>query len=141
MIITFSAAGDPRGQGRPRTRVVKREFATIYKDPVDRAYEDSIRELAKEAMGDLAPFEGPVSLSLRFRLAVPKSYSKRVRAAMLAGEQAYLGAFDVSNMVKSTEDAMNKVVWLDDKQVVRLFATKVAHVSPGLDVRVETFDG
>jgi len=137
-VITFSAAGDPRGQGRPRA-TVRKGFASVYKDGKSRAYENSIAAIARAVMGARPPLTGALSVSMRFRIMPPASMSKRLRTRVLAGEVAYFGAFDTSNMVKAVEDAMNRVVFVDDKQIVRLFATKVAHERPGVDVRVESF--
>jgi Holliday junction resolvase RusA-like endonuclease len=137
-VITFSASGEPRGKGRPRVFVQKgRAIATT--DPKTRAYEQSVRRIAVEVMEGRQPFEGPLSLSLRFRLSPPVSMSKRQRDAVLAGEQPYFGRIDVDNCAKAIADALNGVCWRDDKQIVRLFATKVAHERPGVDVRVEAF--
>lgn len=135
-VITFSMSGNPRGQGRPRA-TARHGFATVYKDSKSRAYERSIAKIARSVMGAREPLRGPLSVSMRFRLSPPKSMPKWLRTRVLAGEEAYLGAFDTSNMVKAIEDAMNKVVFDDDKQIVRLFATKVASERPGVDVRVE----
>lgn len=109
----------------------------MYTDPKTRAYEASVRDLARQAMGDAAPFEGPLSVSLRFRLEPPKSMTKRERAAVLAGEQAYFGRFDADNLAKSVLDGMNGACFVDDLQIVRLFVTKAAAETPGVDVRVE----
>lgn len=134
--LVFSMAGTPRGQGRPRA-TARGGFATVYKDGKSRAYEKSVGEIAKAAMGEAPPFEGPLSVSLRFRLQPPKSMTKKMRAAVLAGEQAYVGAYDIDNLVKAILDGCNKIAFADDKQVMRLFATKVAHERPGVDVRIE----
>ena len=136
-VIRFAVGCDPRGQGRPE--LARKPFPHMHKAAADTYFEDNLREIAVEVMAGRAPLTGPISLSLRFRLRVPKSASKKLRAAYLSGEQAYLGAYDTSNMVKSVEDAMNKVVFVDDKQITRLWATKVAHERPGIDVRVESF--
>ena len=84
-----------------------------------------------------APFDGPLSVSLRFRLAPPKSMSKRDRARVLAGDEAYVGRYDVDNMAKSILDAMNNIIYTDDVNIMRLWAEKVASDRPGVDVRVE----
>lgn len=140
--LQFSMVGDPRGKGRPRAtvRMVGRKpIATIYTDPKTRRYESSVRSVAQKAMAGLAPLEGPLSVSLRFRLAVPKSTPKYLRSAYLTGEDAYLGAFDVDNLAKSILDGCNGACWGDDRQIVRLFVTKVAAEKPGVDIRVEAF--
>lgn len=137
-VLTFSLSGLPRGQGRPRT-TARRGFASVYKDPKSRRYEASVTAVARAVMGDQSPMQGPLSLSLRFRLPIPASASKKLRAAMAAGEIAPTTKPDLSNLQKAIEDGMNKVVFLDDSQIVRAFTTKVYALIPGVDVRVEAF--
>lgn len=137
-VLSFSLNGAPRGQGRPRA-AVRGSHASVYKATPDRKYEDSIRKAAAKIMDGRDPLEGPVSLSLRFRLPIPKSYNKRVRASMLAGETPPTTKPDLSNMVKAIEDALNGVAFVDDSQVVRSFQTKIYAEQPGVDVRIEAF--
>jgi Holliday junction resolvase RusA-like endonuclease len=67
--------------------------------------------------------------------------SKRQRARILAGEEVYLGRIDVDNASKACLDAMNGVCFGDDKQIVRLLATKIPSDEPGVDVRIEALSG
>lgn len=134
--LTFSATGEPRGKGRPRA-TARGGFARMYTDEKTRKYESSIRKIAAAAMEGIKPFNGPLSVSVRLRLQPPASMSKRQRAAVLAGEQPYLGRIDCDNGAKAILDACNGVIWIDDKQIVRLWVTKVAAEKPGIDVRVE----
>lgn len=133
--VSFSCNGAPRGKGRPRLST-RGGFARAYTDPLTVAYEKSIAEIAKAAMGGGDPYTGALSVSLRFRLPVPASMSKRQRARILAGEEAYYGRIDLDNMIKAVWDSLNGIVFGDDSQVVRLFATKEAHATPGVDVKV-----
>jgi len=133
--LTFSMQGLPRGQGRPRA-TARGGFATVYKDPKSRAYEKSVGAVAALAMGSRTPFAGPLSVSLRFRMPIPKSETKRVREAMAAGEIAPTTKPDLSNLVKAIEDGMNAVVYVDDVQIVRSFTTKIYSEKPGVDVQV-----
>jgi Holliday junction resolvase RusA-like endonuclease len=135
-VVAFSLTGEPRGKGRPRTRI-RGSFAQVYTDPVTRAYEQSIRSHAERVMCGKPPLEGPLSVSLRLRLSVPISYSKKARARILAGEEAYLGRVDADNAFKALADALNGILWRDDVQITRLFVTKEAATEPGIDVRVE----
>lgn len=136
--LAFTMSGQPRGKGRPRLST-RGGFARAYTDPKTRTYEASVRALALKAMGEHAPFTGPLSVSLRFRLEPPKSMSKRERAAVLAGEQPYLGRLDVDNCAKAVLDGMNGVAFADDVQIVRLFVIKVADAKPGVDVTIQAF--
>ena len=143
--IVFRMAGAPKGKGRPRARVQipksgAAPFAQLYTDDATRKYEASAKRVAVAAMGDVEPFTGALSVSIRFRLPLPKSMSKRDRAAALSGERAYLGHIDIDNMAKSILDACNGVCWIDDAQIVRLFLTKTAAEKPGIDVRVEPLE-
>lgn len=135
-VIAFSLTGEVRGKGRPRTRV-RGNWVQVYTDPETRAYEKSIRDVAERMMCGKPPLEGALSVSLRFRLSVPVSYSKRLRTAMLAGEEAYFGRIDCDNACKAVLDALNGVVWRDDVQITRQFVTKIAAEEPGVDIRVE----
>lgn len=137
--LVFSMAGNPRGKGRPRA-TARGGFARVYTDPKTRAYEASAKGLAAAAMAGRQPFTGALSVSMRFRIPVPKSTTKRDRAAILAGERPYFGAYDLDNCVKAISDSMNGIVFADDKQIVRLFATKIASDKPGVDVRVEPLE-
>jgi len=138
-VVEFSFSGTPVAKGRPRATVRggAQRFATMFTDPKTRAYESAVKKLARVVMGDRPPFEGALSVSLRFRFEPPKSLSKRARAALLSGEAAYTGTKDVDNLAKAVLDGMNTVAFVDDVQIVRLFVTKVAAAKAGVDVRVE----
>jgi len=137
-VLTYSMSGLPRGQGRPRA-TARGGFASVYKASADRKYEQSVAKVAAAAMAGRDPMEGPLSVSLRFRMAIPKSATKRVKASMAAGEIPPCTKPDLSNLVKAIEDAMNGIVYVDDCQIVRAFQTKIYAEQPGVDVRVEAF--
>lgn len=137
--LAFSLSGEPRGKGRPRATTRGGRFPTVYTDAKTRKYEASVRKVAEAAMAGRAPLEGPLSLSLRFRLPIPKSETKAHKAAMASGETAPTKKPDWDNAAKAMCDAMNGVVYVDDCQIVRAFVTKIFAAQPGVDVRVEAF--
>jgi Holliday junction resolvase RusA-like endonuclease len=134
--VVFSMSGVVKGKGRPRA-TVRGGFARLYTPAETRQYENAARAVAVQIMAGRAPFEGPLSVSLRLRFSPPKSTTKARRARLLSGEEAYLGSIDVDNAAKALLDAFNGVCWGDDVQIVRLFVTKVAAEKPGIDVRIE----
>lgn len=136
--LVFSLNGEPRGKGRPRA-TVRGGYASVYTDPKTRKYEASVRAAAASVMAGRDPFEGPLSVSLRFRMPIPKSATKRARAAMATGEIAHTSRPDLDNCQKAILDAMNGVVFCDDSQIVRSFTTKLYAELPGVDVRIEAF--
>lgn len=139
-MVSFSMSGDPRGKGRPRA-TVRGPHASVYTDPRTRRYEASVKAIAEKTMAGREPIVGPLAVALRFRIAIPASYSKKRRAAILAGTEPYFGSFDTDNMCKALLDGCNGVVFIDDRQIVRLLALKVPAESPGVDVRVEPYGG
>ena len=121
--LEFSMVGDPRGKGRPRAvarRIGTKVIASVYTDAKTKRYEGSVKSVARKAMGDRQPLDGPLSVSLRFRLAIPKSTPKYMRASYLSGESAYFGAFDIDNLVKGVMDLYGT----DDGHVSALRVTK-----------------
>ena len=108
----------------------------MYTDDKTAKYEKLVAETARLAMRAARPMEGPLKVSLTFRLPMPKSMTKRLRAAVLSGEAHYLGAYDADNLAKSQLDGMNGVVFVDDKQVVDLHIVKRGAEKPGVDVEV-----
>lgn len=134
--LVFSMSGDPRGKGRPRASV-RGGFARMYTDAKTRTYEADVAAAVRAVMAGRAPLEGPLSVSLRVRLSPPKSMSKRQRAAVLSGQEPYFGRIDCDNAAKAILDACNGIAWRDDVQITRLFVTKTAAATAGVDVRIE----
>jgi Holliday junction resolvase RusA-like endonuclease len=86
-------------------------------------YEKKIADKAREAMGSSEPLETPVAVYIYANYKVPASYSKQRRLDCLAGfERPKVN--DIDNVCKCVLDAMNGIVYFDDKQVVSLHATK-----------------
>lgn len=141
-ILVMSLVGQPKGWSRAGHRIVKsgkRLFIQTYTPHAMRAYQDSIRKVARLAMGSRPPLVGPLSVSLRFRMPIPKSATKARRMAMAAGEIAHTSTPDKDNMTKAIYDALNKIVWRDDAQITRGFQSKIYAEQPGVDVRVEAY--
>lgn len=116
--LIFSVEGDPVGKQRPR---FSRGRTYTPKKSVD--YESKIASKALSAMCPSLPLETPVAVYIYANYKVPSSYSKQRRADCLSGvERPKVN--DIDNVCKCVLDAMNNIVYLDDKQVVSLHATK-----------------
>ena len=73
------------------------------------------------------PIEGPVELSLAFFFPRPKSHYGTGKNSELVKPSApvhHAQKPDIDNVIKSTLDAMNGILYQDDKQVIRLQAEK-----------------
>lgn len=132
-LLSFKMNGLPRGQGRPHA-TARGGFVTVYKAAKDRTYEKTVADVAKAAMAGRSPYEGPLVLSLRFRLPIPKSATKKARELMASGQVAPTVKPDLSNALKAIEDAMNGIVYVDDVQIARGIQEKIYAEVPGVDV-------
>lgn len=134
--IAIELAGLPQGKGRARGFIVNRHRAVqiggatvVLKRPTVKMYTPQATEDYETALGIQARL---AMLAKRYRVldrkiavkceilsmfAVPESWSKRETAAALAGEIRPTVKPDWDNIAKVT-DAMNKIVWTDDCQIV-----------------------
>lgn len=115
----------PVAQPRQRHRVITaggRAFASNYtpqRDPVN-AYKASIRAALSEAFSG-PPLQGPLRVVVEFVFDRPK-YLLKPRS--YAGRILYTKKPDADNLVKSTFDALNGLLWSDDAQCAIVEASK-----------------
>ena len=134
-MVMFIVYGEPVGKGRPR--FAKRgNFVSTYTPQKTKTYEDEIRIMARAAMGSSEPLDTPVTVAIYIRVGIPASYSKQKRKDALAGTIKPTKKPDLDNIAKAFLDAMNEIVYLDDKQVVGLHVTKVYAETPAVEVMV-----
>ena len=88
-------------------------------------------------MGASEPLETPVTVAIYIRVEIPKSFSKQKRKDALANIIKPTKKPDLDNIAKCFLDAMNEVVYLDDKQVVNLHVTKVYSEIGAVEVMVK----
>lgn len=124
-LITFKVHGTPVGKGRPRIST-RGGFVRSYTPEKTRDWECHVADVAHGAMLDagLVPTYDAVRVVIDAYYPVPTSYSKKKRAACINGEVKPMVKPDIDNVVKALLDAMNKVVYVDDKQVVSVEAEK-----------------
>lgn len=133
--VCIELAGPPQGKGRGRAVAVPGRGARVYSDPKTVKYETQLRHAATVAMGDRAPYAGAVSVEMRVNFPVPASWSKKKRAAALAGIVLPTVKPDCDNLLKVI-DAINQVVFVDDKQVADATVRKRYSDRPGMIIDV-----
>lgn len=138
-MIEIVLPGEPRGKGRPRSRVAwtKKDvpFVAVYTDTETRRYETALAWAARAAMQGKPPIVGPVVLYVEARFPVPPSWTQKRRDAALAGVIRPTGAPDWDNAGKMT-DAFKGIVWRDDSQVVDARVVKLYAEEPLLRIEV-----
>ena len=136
MTLRFTVEEDPRGKARPRFGGhIYTPAATVkYEKRVKAACQDAMRRSRTACLGV------PCVVAIRFRLKPAVSHAKRTRAHMLSGAVGMTGRYDIDNQAKAILDALNKVAFVDDRLIVRLWLSKVAAETPGADVMVRAYE-
>lgn len=117
-MITITIPGEMRGKGRPRFSS-RGGFARAYTDARTVSAENWVKACAVEQAG-AQPICGPVSLGICIAVEVPASWPKKKRLDALAGAVFPTSKPDLDNCAKLIADALNGIVWKDDKQIVRM---------------------
>jgi len=119
--------GEPVPKGRPRV-MVRGKFPIIYTPKATREAEESFIAQAVKYKLPGTPPEGPISIIIRFYKERPKSKSKR--------EIHWTSKPDLDNLVKLVLDALNKIFFKDDSQVVDITASKEYDSIPRTEVEI-----
>jgi Holliday junction resolvase RusA-like endonuclease len=137
--LTITVPGAPRGKGAGKVGIVA-GHGSIFTDPKTRSEMAVIRHMAHEAMAGRPPYDGAVILRMCAYRPIPTSMSKKKRALALAGRMFPTTKPDYSNYAKM-EDALNKLVWVDDAQVVSAVIHKRYSETPRLVIEIKSFVG
>lgn len=102
-----------------------------------RRAEEDIAILSRRA-APRDPITGGVGMRIWFWLDVPRSWSKKKRAAALDGAVVPTGKPDLDNLTKTVLDGINGSAawWGDDAQVVELDAKKRYGEKPGISIEI-----
>lgn len=135
-MIAFVIPGTPVGKGRPRF-ARRGAFVSTYTDSKTASYENLVKVKAEEAMRGRPLLEGPVAVDICLYVTAPASWSGKKISAALAHQIRPTTKPDMDNVIKGIFDAMNEIVWKDDKQVCELKVVKI--YSPVASARVEAW--
>lgn len=130
-IIHFIVPGQPVGKARARVG----RFRT-YTPENTVNYENLVKSAAFDAMNGSAPMDGMLQVGITAYMQMPKASKKRTEL-MLSGDIRPAKKPDIDNIIKSALDALNGVAFLDDKQVVTLFARKYYSDTPRLEIAIK----
>ena len=140
MRIQFTVPGAPVGKGRPKA-ARRGNFITMYTPEKTASYENLVKIKAQEAMKDTPPFEGACLLQLAIYAPIPASWSIKKKAACVDGLIHPTSKPDIDNVLKGICDAMNGIVFNDDKQIIGCTITKQYGITPQAVVAVTFLGG
>lgn len=141
--IRIRLDGPPRGKGRPRFRNIRtkdgRAFVSTYTDSKTVSYETALAMQATLAMAGQSPLSGALRVSVFAGMPIPKSWSHSKRRSAVEGRILPTVKPDVDNTLKLL-DALNKIVWIDDNQIVNAEISKRYAEQPYLLVVVRPLE-
>ena len=115
--VEFFVEGKPVAKGRPRVT----RYGTTYTPAKTREWEEMVAWSARIALGSDPPMEVPVAVQLVF-------YRPRANS-------------DLDNLIKAVLDAMNGLVYADDKQISSIHAIRLPDgEQPGVWVMVKPYE-
>lgn len=131
MSINFTVLGIPVGKGRPKFSTVN-GHAVAYTPAKTANYEMLVKLSYQQQCGDCKPYEKDVPLmaDITALFPIPKSASKKLQAKMLSGAVRPTKKPDCDNIIKSVLDALNRVAYYDDSQVVKICIRKRYDTNP-----------
>lgn len=139
--FTLFVPGKPISKARPRF-ARRGNYVCTYKPSKEKAEEENFIYLVRQqlkALGIVSPIEKGVAvkISCTFCFPLPESYSAKKKERVLLSP--YTQKPDLDNLIKFAKDAMNKVVWEDDCQVVMYGpCVKKWATRPGTEILIES---
>lgn len=123
-MISFRVRGEPKTQGSTRA-FIRGGRPIITSDTKGlKPWRDVIGWEAQRAMGGGEPYDGPVSVKLRFTLRRPKGQWSVAGIRRPSAPPFPATKPDVDKLVRAALDALTGVCYLDDAQVVSVTASK-----------------
>ena len=131
--------GEPQGKGRPRSRIAAtkagKQYIAVYTPRETVKYETALALAGRNAMKRRPPLTGPLRVIVTATMGVPESWSGKKKIEALHGGIRPCVSPDWDNIGKCL-DALNGIVWHDDKQIVSGTIEKVYGQLPRIEVDV-----
>lgn len=135
LLVSFTIKAIPQPQLRPRVATVA-GHPHVYDPKNTRDFKRIVATLASDEMGKTEPITGPLKVSFTFYRPVQQSLSKTEFDKRATGDELPVVKPDVSNYLKATEDALNGVVWVDDRAITTEVIKKRYSTVPRITLKV-----
>lgn len=129
MQVQFTVEGQPKGKARPRFGK-----GHTYTPPETKAYEELIANTYKKETN--YKFNGEIKVVINAYYKIPENKPKKEKILMVTNEVRPQSKPDIDNICKGVLDALNKIAYDDDKQVVSLEIQKWYSETPRLEIQI-----
>ena len=130
--LQFTVLGEPRGKARHRT--TRSGFTYTPKETIE--YENLVRLSFQEAYPEHIPLDCEVDVLIEAYYSIPTTFSKKKRELALDNVINPTKKPDVDNIAKSILDSLNKIAFIDDKQVTSCAIYKMYAEKPRVEVQI-----
>lgn len=135
MKIKLVVPGKAQAKERPRLG----RYGT-YTPSKTKNYENWIRTLFIQNYPLMKPLESPLKVSIVLNVDIPTSISKKKQEEMRKGLILPTKKPDVDNVAKSILDALNKIAYRDDKQIISLEIKKQYADITNAEIEIEELE-
>ena len=136
----FVIPGAPFGKQRPKT-TRRGKYAHAYTPEKTVSYENLVKlcymAAAESAESSLFSDEDELRVEITAYYSIPKSTSKKKKAAMAENTVRPTKKPDIDNVIKVICDALNQIAYKDDSSIVELLAKKYYSEEPRVEVTIE----
>ena len=136
MIYEFEVPGKITGKGRPR---VNTQTAIAYTPTKTKEYEDLVKQYFILKYRRINPLEGRIRVEIKAYFSIPKNASKKQKEEMLKDNISPIKKPDIDNIAKIILDALNKLAFKDDNQIIKLDIEKVYSEEEKVYVKIEEY--
>ncbi len=137
--VRFVVPFAPVAKARARTTWTN-QGPRHYTPQATRDWEATVALYARKAMAGQYPLQGALAISVEFLLPITPGWPNWKRQAAATGQLAPTVKPDLDNLDKAVRDACNRIVWLDDAQIVQATTSKGYSISPRVQITVTPLD-
>ncbi len=134
-MLEITIPGEPVGKSRPRVT----KFST-YTPAKTVNYETLVKQMFAIKYPDHRPYEDQIAMTITAYFGIPQSKSKKAKEFMAEGDIRPCKKPDCDNILKIVADALNKIAYRDDAQIVRAQVDKY-YTAYGPRVEIQIWEG
>lgn len=145
--LVFEIPGQPKAQARPRFGVVKskstgKAHAVAFDPKESRDYKNWIKLCSTEAVKICGwkYTEKQLAVDIEAYFEIPKSKTNKFKQQAMEGTIRPTIKPDLDNIAKGVLDALNKLIFKDDSQVVELTIKKFYNDEPYTKVTIQELE-